>query len=167
MLRIAVLVAVLVWINGCSTKVEKDFKQRFEAEKSHHKSLMKTEMVRLVKNHTDKIIVRTTYLPNSKSGVERFVLGLHMDTLDESIASTPAASKIPFIVKLNGVAPIKVVQLSNEDTNVLKLPLTSKWMDYYRIDFPATKAQALYLKIKVPLYGEGKLYFAKRAKYTL
>ena len=167
MLRMTVLVAVLVWMNGCSTKVEKDFKQRFETEKVHHSYIMKTEMVRLVKNDTDKMIVRATYLPESKSGVERFVLGLHVDALDESTVPASTASKIPLIVKLNGVTPIRIVRLSDEDASLQKLPLASKWMRFYRIDFPATKAQVLYLKIDAPDYGEGKLYFAKRAKYSL
>ena len=158
----AIVMVLMLLLDGCGSKTEKTFLRSFEKEKSYHQKLIKTEKLQFYEDNLTKILLTATYLGEGKTGVERFIVGIYAD---DDIAAIPGSENVKLM--LNGKHPLKIEPLSLGDTALKNLSFVSGWISYYRISFPRIESRQLEMKVEIPRYGSGRMHFAKIAKYMI
>ncbi len=158
----AIVMVLMLLLDGCSSKTEKTFLQSFEKEKNYHQKLIKTEKLQFYENNLTKILLTATYLGEGKAGAESFIVGIYSD---DDITAVPGSDDLK--LTLNGKQPLKIEPLSPEDDGLKNLSFISEWTSYYRISFPHVESKRLEMKVVTPRFGSGRMHFAKIAKYMI
>lgn len=167
MLKLAILSLSIFMFIGCSSKEQDHLSKVFEKEKQYHETLLKTEKVQLYDGQVTKAVMTATYLftPTedlNDSRDEKFIVGIYIEDEEESHLDAAGYS-----LTLDGVEPKSVVALKKDDPRLKDVSFKADWSEFYLITFPHTSKKSFYLIFESDLYGTGKLYFAKVAKYVL
>lgn len=131
----------------------------FELQVDYHKKLQKTEKTQLYNEKGETVLlISATYLRKSKDekSDEVFVVGLYseMDTAKPELT-------------LNNVKPENVKKIEKNSEHLHNISFVSDWNRFYVVSFPYTHDINLTLVIHNKMYGNGKMHFAKVAKYLL
>ncbi len=154
--RVAVPLLSVLLLGGCTQRDNKHLLETYKANRHYHKQLIKTEKVHFYDaNGTTKAVVTATY-DNSSVQSERFVVGLYSDL--------PTPPHMTF--RLNDKTPLEVKPLSEDTPRAEELSFVAAWKSFYEVRFPHTSAKRFTLYVTIDGVGEGKMYFAKKAKYT-
>jgi hypothetical protein len=171
--KIGLILVSIILINGCSTKKEDKLLKEYNIKKREYLKLQKTEKVVLYDNSIVKAILTATYLnTHNKTDKkdETFIVGLYLSDEDmnntNNIFGTDNKDS-DYKLTLDGKEPIKVEKLNNNDKRLKKTSFISEWNSYYLVTYKHQNKKRLTLVFKSQQYGEGRLSFAKVAKYTL
>jgi len=153
---------------GCSSKEEKALLQVCNKEKQYHKKLLQTEKSQLYSGNETKVLLTATYFfeqtdikKEDDTRDEIFIVGLYMEEM-----KTENFEVGDFNLTLNGTLPKSVKILEHSDKLLKKIPLVTEWGNYFEVVFPHMKTERFDLVFESKIYGKGKLYFAKKAKYV-
>jgi hypothetical protein len=161
-LFLSVVMTALFLLNACASKSEKALIAAFNHDKAFYQKLMKTEKVQFYEKGITKILLRATYMGETKDGKEKFIVGMYRD---DDIAEEPFTALLH--LRLNGRDPLGLTKLDSTDRRIRRLPLDSPWLEYYLVIFPHLKEKRLRMEINAHQFGRAELHFAKIAKYML
>ena len=157
---------ILLLLVGCTTKEEKALLAQYKAQKSYHKQLQKTEKVQLKTSEgITKVLLSATYLYTapSKKGLredEVFIVGMYAEE-----SEIQHFDKEGFSLRLGAISAKSIKALDEHSPKLKMISFLSPWHQFYEVHFPYTKQKQFDLVFKSRVYGEGKLHFAKQAKY--
>lgn len=159
-------IAIILLI-GCTSKQETDLNQDYSQKVTYHKQLQKTEKTQLYQDNVTKILLTATYLytPNFENNDTRdevFIVGLSKEDNDLGTLNSETNT-----LTMNGKKAKEIKALSLNDERLKSLSFVTPWSDYYLVTFPHESNKKITLLFKSKRYGNGKLHFAKVAKYVL
>ena len=164
---IILTLSVMALLAGCTSKEEQALMEAYDAKKSYHQQLQKTEKTQLYDGNSTKALLTATYLNEQNSDKEYkpdevFVVGIYIDDIEEE-----SFDQEWYSLTLNGSAPKSIQELAADDPLLKNISFISEWNYFYIITFPHTSSKSFKLVFESELYGKGKLHFAKVAKYVL
>lgn len=167
MVRSSISFIAIALLLGCTSKQEADLMQAYNEKVNYHKQLQKTEKTQLYQDNVTKAMLTATYLytpnfENSDTRDEVFIVGLYLE--DKASGKINGEGNT---LTLNGKKAKEIKSLSLDDERLKDLPFVTPWSSYYLVTFPHESNKKITLVFNSDLYGKGKLYFAKVAKYVL
>lgn len=167
MYNIILALCAMALLAGCTSKEEKALMEAYEAKKSYHYQLQKTEKTQLYDENSTKALLTATYLNEQNIDKEYkpdevFIVGIYIEEMEEESFDQEGYS-----LTLNGAAPKSIQELSADDPLLKDISFVSEWNYFYLITFPHTSSKSFKLVFESELYGKGELHFAKVAKYVL
>jgi len=152
---------------GCSSKEEQALMAKCRQNRVYYKKLFQTEKIQLCRGGETKLLLTATYRYRrmdlsfeEDQREEVFIVGIYR----EDDTGTESASE-DFTLTLNGREPIRIKRLDSTDKRLKDMPFVTEWGSYFEVNFPHSAEKKFDLVFKSTLYGEGKLHFAKKAKY--
>jgi len=151
---------------GCSSKEQELLMQAYDKDKNYHMKLQKTEKIQLYDAQVTKAMLTATYLfeqtlDKNDTRDEVFVVGIYADD-EEKISFNDSR----YTLTLNKVTPKYIKLLKENDPMLKNISFVSEWSQFYLVTFPHTSSKSFKLVFESDIYGKGKLYFAKVAKYV-
>jgi len=179
MYKKVLLVASALVIFGCSQKQEEcstqeksDFAQLFNKDEIYHTALVNTQKAQLIASFETKALLTATYLnpvfekrvckkrfKNQMQDAEYFFVGVFIADSDENKFNTKGYS-----LTLNGVQPIEVTPLDEDDPLMYEMPMVDHWSTYYKVKFKKTAKESFSLIFENDRFGKDVLNFSKGKK---
>jgi len=154
---------------GCSSKEEQALKEYHSQNKIYNKKLQKTEKIQLYSadEKVTKVLVTATYLNKQKVKKQQkedeiFILGVYIEKSEFEDFDTEA-----FSLTLDGKKYKSITPLETDSPYLKNISFLTPWSQFYLVHFPYTAKKSFDLIFNSAFYGEGKLHFAKVAKYVL
>ncbi|CAA6816713.1 MAG: Unknown protein [uncultured Sulfurovum sp.] len=176
--NILLLIAVFV-MAGCSAKKEEckvrdksDFGQLFTKDDIFHNSLINTQKAQLIASFETKALLTATYLNpvfeernckkrflNKMQDAEYFFIGVYIQNSEKHKFNTKGYS-----LTLNGLAPIEVIELENDDPLRYEMPMVDNWSTYYKVKFKKSPTNDFTLIFENDRFGKDILNYSKGEK---
>ena len=153
------MILLSIILVGCSSDSVDKLWQTHKQESNYRAKLLKTQKAILQINDIKTYII-ATYIGSSKNH-ERFIISLYTN------GDTSIRFGKDYHISVSSKKPISIKKLTNDDKLLKEISFKTEWRKYYLVDFPFVDKDKLYMIFTDKKGSEVKLYFAKKAKYTL
>ncbi len=187
MLRELLLIGMVIFFAGCSSKEENRMNKSFGKISDSGAGMQKTENIKLSQDGEVKIFLTATYLNGEESVLdedkkikEKFIVGLYqaddvnltgLINADQNLTiniqypkSDKEFTRAEKIERKKGVdkLPVSVKKLSLDDPLLKNVPLINTWNSYYYVEFPHTERKMFSLTYQNKVYGKKKMKKKKK-----
>ena len=162
-MRFVYIILINMIFIGCSSVSVDKLWQTHKQQADYRAKLLKTQQAILDMDYDNKIYIIATYINQfnkTKDNKERFIISLYDD-------SDSLQLQKDYFVQLSSLFPINIKRLNQNDKLLNNISFKTEWKKYYLVEFPVVDRDKLYLTFTNKNNVQVKLYFAKRAKYTI
>ncbi len=166
LLFLSLTLFLLLFINGCHSKVPKEIEDALKRDRYYEKALSYTKKGEIIKSLETKAIIFATYLnkldKKYKSDTNSsFLIGVYIDN-DFKKDEKKGLNNPNFTLKYqDGSKPILIKGLKEDSTLLKSIPLVNSWSNYYLVTFKDNHKRDVELIYTLKNYGETKLLFKK------
>jgi len=160
------ILLIVLSIIGCSSKDIDSLWQKDQQSVTYRTKLIKTQHAILTSGET-KIYIIATYMNDnidkskSQNINEQFIISLYIEGNSDLIFGKD------YYITLSDKQPLSIKKLNINDPLLRDISFKNSWKTYYLLEFSHITDDRLFMLLHNKQGDKVKLYFAKRAKYTL